>query len=505
MTRPRPGGAAPTPSSRPQLQYEDIESLRRHNPAWRLLTATTAPLIVVFLGRVFVEENVREISETELLGRLEDQLYALNQRLGAEAPSRTAREYLAAWSSPETPWLRRYYIDGSDEPHYDATRSVERVVGWVESLRDREFVGTESRLNTVFELLRQIVHGSDTDPQVRLAELRRRRHEIDLQIAATERGEFEILDYVGRRDRYQQFADTARTILADFREVEANLRALDSQMREKIATWQGTKGELLDEFVGNRAGIGDSDQGRSLQAFYDLLLSADRLNELTSLISVATGLDGDGERDRLVRIHYDWLAAAKRSQDIVGQLSEQLRGFLDEQVWLDNRRAMDLLHSIESTAVATRDDSADVGDFTFLIDSLAPSITLPMERPLYRKPMPSHVDSTDVTTGAPEQFSDALYEQYEVDPAPLQANVRHHLRRTAQTTLASILAAAPLEHGLEELITYLTLGEGAFGTLFDDSTTDTATWVGTDDVERTATMPRVIYSRVRNDADPGGH
>ena len=30
-------------------------------------------------------------------------------------------------------------------------------------LRDRSFVGTESRLNTVFELLRQLVFGSEPD------------------------------------------------------------------------------------------------------------------------------------------------------------------------------------------------------------------------------------------------------------------------------------------------------------------------------------------------------
>jgi hypothetical protein len=36
-------------------------------------------------------------------------------------------------------------------------------VAWVRGLRDRSFVGTESRLNTVFELLRQLVFGSETD------------------------------------------------------------------------------------------------------------------------------------------------------------------------------------------------------------------------------------------------------------------------------------------------------------------------------------------------------
>ena len=59
--------------------------------------------------------------------------------------------------------------------------------------------------------------------------------------------EFRVLDSAGQRDRYQQFADLARELLADFREVEANFRALDRDMRERIAAWDGSKGELLDE------------------------------------------------------------------------------------------------------------------------------------------------------------------------------------------------------------------------------------------------------------------
>ena len=48
-----------------------------------------------------------------------------------------------------------------------------------ESLREREFVGTESRLKVIIELLRQIVFGTEPDPAERLAELRRQREAID--------------------------------------------------------------------------------------------------------------------------------------------------------------------------------------------------------------------------------------------------------------------------------------------------------------------------------------
>src|SRR5439155_26328611 len=102
------------------------------------------------------------------------------------------------------------------------------------------------RLSTIFELLRQMVHGAETNPEHRVTELRHQRAKLDEQIARAERGDIDVLDAVGQRDRYQQFARTARELLSDFREVEDNFRNLDRRLREQIASWTGSKGELLD-------------------------------------------------------------------------------------------------------------------------------------------------------------------------------------------------------------------------------------------------------------------
>ena len=46
-----------------------------------------------------------------------------------------------------------------------------------------------------------------------------------------------MLDDTALRDRFQQFTGLARELLADFREVEHNFRALDRRVRERIALW----------------------------------------------------------------------------------------------------------------------------------------------------------------------------------------------------------------------------------------------------------------------------
>jgi len=478
------------------VQFDDVEALRLRHAAWRLLRADNAPLILSFLGRVFIEENVRTITAAGLAERLDDELYALRQRLGEGAYPKTAKAYLDDWSTTEAGWLRKYYPAGSDEPHMDATPAVEKAMAWVESLAARSFVGTESRLNTIFELLRQMAFGAETDPESRLTELHRRRDEINAEIARVESGRVDLLDAVGQRDRYQQFTATARELLSDFREVEDNFRTLDRELREQIAGWTGTKGELLDDVLGNRSLIRDSDQGRSFNAFHDFLLSSAKQDEFTALLHRVQSLEVVGQADpRMRNIHYDWLDAGERTQATVRMLSEQLRRFLDDQVWLENRRVMDILHSIESSALLLR--SAPVPDLQIEIDGVAPTIALPMERPLYAPSVKVNVDSSGVVAGTGDFDASALFEQIYVDPTRLAQTVRQSLQRDPQVSLARVIRTQPLEQGLAELVTYLSLTDDLFQVVFDETVTDQISWLDADGATRVATVPGVTFRRTR--------
>jgi hypothetical protein len=478
------------------VTYDEIAWLRANSPAWRLLRADNAPLVLSFLHQVFVAENVRSIPATELAGRLDDELYALNQGTPKSFP-KPAKAYLDDWASPESGWLRKYYPDGTDEPHFDATPAVEKALQWVGGLGERDFVGTESRLNTIFDLLRQIVFGTETDPGARIEELRRQQRKLDDEIGRVEAGDLGLLDASGVRDRYQQFAATARELLSDFREVEDNFRRLDRQLREKITGWQGGKGELLDDVLGSRESIAGSDQGRSFQAFHDFLLSAARQEELSELLAqVHEVAAATAERDpRLKHVHYDWLDAARSTQATVRQLSEQLRRFLDDQVWFENRRVIDLLRDIEARALKLRDEGT--ADLAMEIDDDAPAIRLPMERPLYAPISKPRIDSNDIRPAADDGETDpgVLFGQVYVDPGPLRENVRAALRRDSQVGLATLVRAAPLTHGVAELVAYLSLRDETFAIVYDEASAEQISWSGPDGRDRTATLPRVTFTR----------
>lgn len=205
-------------------------------------------------------------------------------------------------------------------------------------------------------------------------------------------------------------------------------------------------------------------------------------------------LAGIAERDRRLRhIHYDWLDAAQRTQATVRQLSEQLRRFLDDQVWFENRRVIDILRSIEAHALQLR-DTGHV-PLTMELDAAGPAIRLPLERPLYASVMKARLSSDAVRDADEETDPTALFEQVYVDPEPLRGGVRQALRSQPQVGLAELVARYPLSQGVAELVTYLSLRDEAFAIVYDEQHRDQIVWSAADGQERAATLPRVTYAR----------
>jgi hypothetical protein len=482
------------------LDFATLDALRTHHPAWRLLRSDHAPLVASFLHRVFVAPNARAIAAADLAEALEDELYALRQQRGDEAFPRAAIDYLNDWAAPDKGWLRKFYRPGTDEPQFDLTPATEKAIAWLGQLTARNFVGTESRLLTLFDLLRQMSEGSDADPARRVAELHKRRDEIDAEIARVLAGDVPLLDDTAVKDRFQQFMQLARELLGDFREVEQNFRQLDRRVRERIALWEGHKGELLGEIMGERDAIGDSDQGRSFRAFWEFLMSSRRQEELTDLLERVLGLPAIAELrpdPRTRRVHYDWLEAGEHTQRTVAQLSQQLRRFLDDQAWLENRRIMDILHGIEAKALALR-QSPPSGSVMAIAEPAA-SVELAMERPLHTPPLKPQIADLLLDAGGDEPDPQALYEQVVVDRARLARHIRQSLQARSQITLRELIEQQPLQRGLAELVAYLQLGSEEFTATVDEGTSELIRWTAVtrdgEAVERQARLQRVIFVR----------
>lgn len=482
------------------LDFDTLSALRLQHPAWRLMRSDHVALIASFLHRVFVLPNVRVMPQADLVEALEDELYALRQRLGEGAFPGSALHYLNEWAAPEKGWLRKFYKTGTDDAQFDITPATEKAIAWLTQLTERQFVGTESRLLTLFDLLKQISEGSDTDPSRRMAELVSKRAEIDAEIERVAAGDLPLLDDTALKDRFQQFMQGSRELLSDFREVEHNFRMLDRRVRERIAQWEGGKGALLEDIMGERDAIADSDQGKSFRAFWDLLLSSRRQDELSELLDRVLALPAVASLEpdpRTRRMHHDWVEAGEHTQRTVAALSQQLRRFLDDQAWLENRRIMDIMRSLEGRALSVR-DNLPAGTFMQIANTRA-SIDLIMERPLYTPAFKPVIDDLVLQANDQEIDAHSLFEQIMVDKARLTRHIRQMLQERNQVTLRDLVVAQPLEQGLAELITYLQMGHEGFSSSVDEQTIEDIEWTGVDAsgvrVRRVARLPRVIFTR----------
>jgi len=478
------------------MEHDYLLKLRQHS-TWRLLCADNAPLIISFFYRVFIVPNRRSLKQRELTEKLEDTLYHLRQIHKNKYP-KSAKAYLTDWANGDNAFLRKYYADNSDEPEFDLTPASEKAIEWLHSLEQKQFIGTESRLLTVFELLATILQTTQTDPEQRITELEAQKAEIEAEIERLKQGEVISYDPRQVKERFYQLEETARSLLMDFRQVEENFRQLDRSTREKIAISNKHKGDLLDDIFGEHDDIGDSDQGKSFQAFWGLLMSPAKQEEFNDLIQKVLALDEvkSCEPDELLpKMKYHLLEAGEKVQRTSSSLVEQLRRYLDDQVWLENKRIMAIIHEVEKSAISIKQTPPKDKDFAYLDDTKA-AIDLAVSRTLFRPPSRPVIADEKLSSGSAEFNSNLLYSQHYVDIEMLERRISKALQNQQQITLVDLCQAHPLEKGLSELIAYLNLaGQDNANALIDTTKEVDIFWQSAEGVEKSVKMPSVIFTR----------
>src|SRR5438876_4427138 len=184
-------------------------------------------------------------------------------------------------------------------------------------------------------------------------------------------------------------------------------------------------------------------------------MSQSRQEELSDLLHRVMRLSAivtTNPDKRLSRIHYDWLDAGEHTQRTVAQLSQQLRRFLDDQAYLENRRIMDILRTIEMHAIALRGVQPSGGFIE--IDQPHSNVELPLERPLYSPALKPLISSELRQSEEAEIDVGALFSQVVIDKGKLAGYIRQALQNQDQITLRMLVQSYPLEHGLAELVTY---------------------------------------------------
>lgn len=192
-------------------------------------------------------------------------------------------------------------------------------------------------------------------------------------------------------------------------------------------------------------------------------------------------------------LHHDWAEAAERTQVTVRMLSEQLRRFLDDRVWFENRRVLDLARAIEAAAIAVRQAPPDHG---LEIDEPGIPIVMPFERPLYEMRPDTAVNSLLAPIDEGPVDLDALLNQHHVDVERLAENIRAVVPPRSAVELSEILSLYPVVDGAAELIAYLGLDtQDDLELRIDAERSMSVVYEGLDGVSRRMTIPHVTITR----------
>ena len=433
-------------------RIEDVEYVLGHHKAVKLLRKNHAPLIIAFLWSAFKEAHRQAYGSRELSTLLSDFLFSANEE-EALYP-REPRAYLEEWTHEG--FLRQFYENNEEEATFELTPAAERALLWITDLDKGEFVGAESRLLQVFQLLRALVLGSTQDKEARLEQLLRQREEIDQEILAIDNDELSRLDPTRIRERFSLIEETASKLLSDFRQIEDNFRQLNARAREEQINKQGSRGEVLDEIFSAQDAIMETDQGKTFNAFWAFLMDQNRQDELDKLarqIFEQPELSGFRSRSVLPRLKMSLVEAGDRVNKTTDRLVEQLRRFLASRAFLENRRASQVIEEIEQLALKVKNNPPTPRYFTDIEGK--PAVHLLMDRGLFEPPEVLQLDSENLAEGdAGTVTADGLYEQLFIDPAELRGRIKALLRGRDQISLRQVTEELPLEKGLTELVAY---------------------------------------------------
>jgi hypothetical protein len=428
-------------------------------PAVRLLRSPNAGMVLGFLHRAFKRSPRTAIPEGEFRSLLEVYLAELRE-VEPDAFPDTPANYLSNWRDEQHGFLRRSYVDGQQEAVFELTSGTEKSFLWLESLRAVEFVGTESRLASIFNGLEEILRyaSDDADERIRLlsADAKRIQAEID-RIRAT--GTAEKYSPVKLNERYARLVTTARELLSDFRAVEENFQRIAREIAERHVQPGVTKGAIVGHMLDSHDTLKLSAQGQSFYAFRELLLSPDRQNRFDEAI----------EKAQQIAVISAELKASPLLSQLIGRLldedetvlastqrvSANLRRVLDTTNLSEQRQVAETIRDIKAAALQIRETPPDEENFFELLE--LPDAYSAMGRTFWQEPnRVAAVGPVEVADG--ELGWDELRRFRnlpQIRLGDLRKNVDSCLEKDQTVILATVLDAFPPKHGVMEVLGYL--------------------------------------------------
>jgi Protein of unknown function (DUF3375) len=457
------------------VQQELIERLFKQTNALQLLRDSRAEIVLSFLKMAF-SDGRKSIGQEELTRLLAGFLTNFNEKdvfdeqeaVSADLFDRyrnRAKSMLRDWESSKKRYLRG---DNNAEGvyEYSLTEHVVRAWQWLESLEQREFAGTRSRLDDIFEKIRRVVENSreKTDAE-RIAELEQKQREIDEEIAAIKSGKrpYQPFDNTRLREEYDGMLEQIRALSTDFKAVEGHFERIRSEMLRQQAGRQGSKGMLLGSALDARDALDRTPQGLSFNGFFQELRDPARIQQFESrskeFLSVLASRQIEHPNSQLLlRLYRHLLGEAQPVLEANRRIADRITRIVAENATQDRQLLRERIAAVKALLLEPDflQKNLDSNSPVWEIDSDVATVVLPLE-----KALKTRADEQQLGFALPEKSTDEKPELAFNSEAAilirLEKQLEAALALTDEETLAQLLETYPLEKGLAEILAYLNL------------------------------------------------
>lgn len=468
----------------------------REQPLWRLLAATKAPIVIALLQSTFMdgEKTLPSSVLHERLARDIEQLRSAGEDL-PQAP----QAYVAEWLTQG--WLNRHFPTGASEEEYELSADAISATRFITGILKPRSTATESRLSLVIQQLARLAEDTDTNPKSRLAALHAERARIDRAIEEVERGGIVALANDRALERAREVISLAQELASDFRCVRDEFDKLNRGLRQSLMENDGSRGEVLEHLFAGIDLIGESDAGRTFNAFWRLLTDSEQSATLVESLDevicrpFAKGLESR-ERKFLLNLTATLLNEGSSVHDVLQTFARSLKSFVQSREFLEQRRLHSLLKDATHAALAAKDLLRPNQPIDYELVQSSSRIRSVSQWVLYdpaQRVADSSMAAAEPSELDLETVSD-LVRQSEIDFRTLKEHVRAVLERQTQASIREVLEAFPAEQGLGSVVGYVALG-AKYGEITNGS--EIVSWLGDDKANRWARVPAIFFMRER--------
>lgn len=434
----------------------EVDWILENKKTLTLFKKDNASLIISFLYHSFKVKNKSSYLSNDLISNLSDYLFKINNDNENDRPRfpMEAKVYLENWTKDG--FLRQTYI--REDAVFELTPATEKALNWLTELNKPEFVGAESRLLQIFNLLRELSIKSSDDLELRKGELLKEKAKIDDELLKIQSGEYEKFDERLIKEKFSLLEESVGKLLSDFRQIEENFRGLNTKAREDQIKKNLTKGKYLKELFMNQDMIMNTPQGKSFEAFYEFLMNPGKQEELDELIDNILSLDELQDvknNNQIGMLKENLVDSGDKINKTTRSLSEQLRRFLDSTSLQESKRVLEIINEIEAVSLSIKNNPPTEKDFMLIDDK--PKLHFPMEFELFSEDRKVKFNTGNIEVSDETFEVETLFKQQYINPEVLKERIEFLLKNKKQITLREIVEEIPIEKGLAEIIAYFSI------------------------------------------------